>query len=113
MLPKQKRITREQFKNTLPGGRSLYCELVSLRIAPFPGETSRFSFVVPKAVSKSAIKRNLLRRRGYSVIEKHLQNIKNAHIYAFFLKKGVEKLKFSEFETVLIDALKKTRLYAQ
>lgn len=35
----------------------------------------RISFVAPKTVAKRAVDRNLLRRRGYAVMERHLNKL--------------------------------------
>ena len=111
MLSKVKRTQRGLFSNILKNGVSFHSILISIKVLENKDENSRFSFVVPKAISKSAVKRNLIRRRGYSIIKKHLKNIKNGYLYAFFVKKGAEKLKFTEFEDQIVGILKKMRVY--
>ncbi len=113
MLPKEKRIPRGSFSDVLKNGRSFHFLFISIKIVRSDEENSRFSFVVPKTVSKSAVKRNLVRRRGYSILGKHLESIKKPYLYAFFMKKGVEKLTFDQFESEIVAILKKTGMYAQ
>lgn len=47
----------------------------------------RISFVVPKSVSKRAVVRNSLRRKGYSILEKNIGLLKTPVIGAFVFKK--------------------------
>lgn len=108
MLSKEKRIPRVLFSSILTNGRSFHLPIISIKVLENKDENSRFSFVVSKSVSKSAVKRNLIKRRGYSIIQKHLKNIKSGYLYVFFIKKGVEKSKFAEFEEEIVEILKKT-----
>ncbi len=74
---------------------------------------SKFSFVVSKKVSKSAVQRNLLRRRGYSALRLILGK-KKLHtlpvLGVFFLKKDAEKLTFSAFQNEVRLLLKKAQI---
>lgn len=49
------------------------------------------SFITPKTISKSAVKRNTLRRRGYRVLENYLNQLPNNIAGVFiFGKKSLE-----------------------
>jgi ribonuclease P protein component len=75
-----------------------------------PNLTKRFAIVAPKSVIKKATGRNLLRRRGYSIIQKNLAGVKNGVLGIFLVKKGVEKLKFIEMEKEIVGLLKKANI---
>lgn len=110
MLPKNRRIARKDFTYILANGRKFNSPILLLNIAKIAkdSENSRFSFSVSKKVSKSAVVRNKLRRRGYSSIEKNIDKIKPAHFLFFNYKKGAEKLKYQEIEKEVVSLLEKS-----
>ena len=110
MLPKQKRIKKSLFPNVLKGGRSFVSGFITLKISPSDGNSSKFSFVAPKAVSKKAVNRNLLRRRGYSALKKMEKSIKPGFSCVFFFKKGAEKASFNDIYSEVKNLLEKARV---
>lgn len=64
--------------------------LFSFRYAQLSHETepSRFSIVVSGAVSKKAVERNLIKRRGRASVAEVLPRVKNGFVGAFFAKKA-------------------------
>ena len=110
MLPKKARVTRPIFSEILKGSRVSSSPFITLRVRLINGPEQRFSFVVPKSVSKKAVTRNLMKRRGYSVIKKRLAGIRKGVYCVFFLKKGVEKLKYQEFEREIEEVMKVGRI---
>ena len=55
-------------------------------------KTPVISFLTPKGISKSAVRRNLLRRRGYAILKKYLDKLpKNLAGVFIFNKKSVER----------------------
>lgn len=54
-----------------------------------------FGVVVAKKVAKTAVLRNKIRRRAYSILRK---TVKNPYFAILFAKKGVEKATFIETE---------------
>ena len=107
MLSKTNRIPRSLFKDALLGSRFLASPFFTLRYKTTTKPEKRFSFVVSKEVSKKAVERNLIRRRGYSIINTNLKNIKSGINCAFRTKKGVIKLSFKELEGEVVGLLKK------
>ncbi len=63
----------------------------------------RVSFICPKSVAKLAVKRNLLRRRGYSALEKHLSLFPLGITGVFIFKKEISSviLVEDEIKTIL------------
>ncbi len=89
MIEKEKRVNRALFLATSRGGRVFDSAHLVLRVFPsLKDGKNRFSFVVPKAVSKKAVERNLLRRRGYVAVARVENNLKKKTINIFFFKKG-------------------------
>jgi ribonuclease P protein component len=73
MLKKINRVDRKTIDQIFKTGRFVVGkELVLKFILNHQSPTIRVSFTAPKNVSKSAVKRNLLRRRGYAVLNKYL-----------------------------------------
>lgn len=115
MLPKKNRISRALFDTLLKGGIFFHSEHLSLRVIKQQKGLLKFSFVVSKKVSKSAVTRNLLRRRGYVIllntIKTKSKDIMNVGIIgAFFFKKGAEKLGFPELQEEIAFLLKKAKI---
>jgi len=124
MLSKQNRLPRKLFTKAFKKSRSFFTQNLTLRVnndtwvsgSQVLGNRtpkyviSRFSVVTPSSVSKKAVVRNLLKRRCYSIIKKHLNNIKISFNIMIFLKKGADKLKFSDLEKEVISVFRKASL---
>ena len=75
MLPKNNTADRKTVEEIFKKGRFLNSTNLSLKFfidSEKKGIT--ISCITPKTASKKAVVRNLLRRRGYVVIKKHLQS---------------------------------------
>ena len=66
---------------------------------------SRFSFSASKKVEKSAVKRNKLRRWGYSIINRHTDRIKENTFLFFIFKKGSNIITFNNLEKEVLGLL--------
>lgn len=96
MLPRSQRLSGDQVRSLMAGKSAvLHTPLFMVRhVATTPGTTSRFSVVVSKKVAKSAVLRNLLRRRLYSAIKKagfpvgkdYVVSVKNKAIFSEYLQ---------------------------
>lgn len=101
MLPKKRRIQKKYFTDLVSQGKRFNSQNITLFLSKNTTEVggkSKFSFSVSKKVAKEAVKRNKLRRRGYSVISKSIDFVKDGYFLFFSFKKGAEKLKFIELE---------------
>ena len=89
MLPKKNRLDKKLFELVLQKGKFVNSPNLSLK---FLKEKNlilpRISFVVPKTITKSAVKRNFLRRRGYSILNKYINNIPNTLMGIVFFGKN-------------------------
>ncbi|HED05744.1 MAG TPA: ribonuclease P protein component [Ignavibacteria bacterium] len=111
MLSKKRKDSKELFKEVLSNSKSFYGTNMSLRV--FIGdsvENTRFSFVVSKKVSTKANKRNLLKRRGFSVIKNTLKNIKKGFTCVFFFKKNAITVSYTELNKEILFLLRKSKI---
>lgn len=92
MLPKKNRVDKKLFELVLQKGKFINSLNLSFRFFKDKNITLPcVSFVVPKSVTKSAVKRNSLRRRGYLVLGKYIKGIpKNLVGVVFFGRKSLE-----------------------
>ena len=108
MLAKNRRIQRKMFDTILKSGRKYFSDSFILYIAKFTqeeaGHPSKFSFSVSKKVSKLAVSRNRLRRRGYSVISKHIKRVGGGYFCFFVYKKGFKE-EYSVVESEILGLL--------
>ena len=111
MLPKNRRISRADFKK-LEGerqrGRAYHSPLLSLFLYQKLSNTpSQFAFSVSKKVSKKAVVRNKLRRRGYASVQSVIQNIKPGYAVVFSFKKEAAEKDFQTTKAEIVGLLNK------
>lgn len=106
MLPKSKRLSTKAFKEIIEKGQSFHGPFLILR-AINNVATSGFGVSVPKKVAKSAVLRNKMRRRVYTVIKS--LKIKKGFSGVVILKIGAPNLTFgvlkSDIEKVFVKSL--------
>ncbi len=111
MLPKQRRVGKEYFERIGKNGVSYHSPFFSVRILKSPEhKESKFSFTVSKKVSPGAVERNLLKRRGYSVVKDLLTKTQPFLLCAISIKKGAEVLLFQKFKEEIITLFKKATI---
>ena len=98
MLPKKNRADRKQIDKIFKEGRFLNSANLTFKYTssqPSPekqrenSKLIQISFIAPKSVAKLAVKRNLLRRRGYSALEKYISQFPAGIKGAFIFKKQI------------------------
>lgn len=97
MLPKERRIPKSYFNHLIKDGQRKNSQHLLLYISKNGQDKpykTKISFSVSKKVTNSAVVRNKLRRRGYSVVERYISNLKPNLLLFFSYKKGSEKLSF-------------------
>ena len=88
MLPKKNRVDKKTVEKIFKEGKFLNTPNLTFKfILKQPSSVSRISFIVPKSISKLAVKRNLLRRRGYDALGKNLDQFPTGILGVFILKK--------------------------
>lgn len=92
MLPRAKRLTRDDFTDVAKGTRAASRHFsVSYRLTTTP----KSAVVVSKKVAKKATDRHLLKRRVLEVLEKHSTPSLSVIVYA---KTGSPSLSFAELK---------------
>ncbi len=115
MLPRKNRIPKSLFESVFKRTKAIqgrYFKLRFLIVKDLPtgqagNKQSQFSFITSKTVSKKAVQRNLLRRRGYSIIQKNLKNIKTPLLAFFLFNKEAVGATYKELEADIISLLNK------
>ncbi len=112
MLSKKRRVGRELFSQILTRSKSFYGNNLSLRVfkTPHSNKETKFSFIVSKKVSNKAVKRNLLKKRGYYAVKKISKNLNNGFVCMFFLKNSSILLSYTELEKEILFLLKKANV---
>lgn len=74
MLPKKNRVDTREIERIFKD--SIFLSSTNLTFKYFKNNNNKeikISFIAPKNIAKLAVQRNFLRRRGYSVLEKHIK----------------------------------------
>ena len=91
MLPKKNRAEKKDIDLLFKEGSILASPVLVFRfILTKKNSTPRISFIAPKSVAKLAVKRNLLRRRGYTVLKKYIGEFPFGAVGALTFKKYEE-----------------------
>ena len=91
MLSQKNRTNKKLVDKIFKNGRFVNSPNLTLKFIKDDISFPRISFIVPKTISKRAVGRNLLRRRGYFVIKKYLNNFPTDFAGVFiFSKKSME-----------------------
>lgn len=105
MLGRSNRLTTELFKEIMEKGHGFHSPFFLLKLQK-SDDLSRFGVSVPKKVAKTAVLRNKLRRRVYTVIRNLEDRIERGLLVVLVLKIGSEALKmdelFKEIEKIFV-----------
>lgn len=114
MFSQKERVNKDIFPAILKIGRTINSDNLSLRYIEnkdvSAGLKNRYTFVVSAKVSKLAVVRNLLKRRGRYIIRKNKDKIKTSFNCVFFFKPGSVKLNFEELEKEFLILLSKAKI---
>lgn len=84
MLPKKNRADKKAVDKIFKDGVFVRSHNLNLKyILEKNGILPRISFIVPKTVEKMAVKRNLLRRRGYGILKKYFNRFPSGFVGVF------------------------------
>ena len=103
MLPKKNRADTKEIDKIFKGGKFIVSSSLTFKYIKTDGKIVKISFIAPKSVAKLAVKRNLLRRRGYSALEKHIKLFPLGIVGAFVFKKYEDDVSVieNEIKTIL------------
>ena len=88
MLSKKNRLNKATVDQIFKSGRFLNSPNLTFKyIIQKDSIYPHFSFITPKTSSKSAVKRNLLRRRGYAVLKNKISSLPSGVVGVFLFDK--------------------------
>lgn len=109
MLPRTHRISRKDFPAHTERGFRVYSPLFNATVYPTEKEV-RVSVVVSKKTAKTAVARNRIRRRIYSVIELYLKKISHGSTIVIYPKAETKDASFELLKSEVEQALKKAHI---
>ncbi len=89
MLPKKKRLSREEFNRFFSIGKKKHTPNLFVVYSPHP--TFHASVVVSKKVGRTAVKRNKIRRQIYDIVRNLQKNKSFTGVYIFVTKPEILK----------------------
>lgn len=98
MLPKKNRVDRKEIDKIFKEGKFLNSPSLTFKFIKAKISYSRVSFIAPKSIAKLAVKRNSLRRKGYSALGKYFYKIGAGIVGVFIFKKGEDSIPILENE---------------
>lgn len=98
MLPKKNRADKKLVEKIFKEGKFINSPSLTFKFIKNTSLVPQISFVAPKSVAKLAIKRNLLRRRGYSALKKHFADFPPYTSGVFLFKKSEDDVSILEDE---------------
>jgi len=111
MLPQANRLRKEKDINKVfKTGRSVFDPVCGFKFLPNGLSVSRFAFMVGTKISKSAVKRNRLRRQIREIIHLNLKNIKPGLDFTFIVRPEAKEADYRVLEKVILSGLKRARL---
>lgn len=109
MLPKKKRLTKSSFNLVIDEGKPFHTSVATLRIREM-AENSQFSISIPKKVSKSAVVRNKVKRKVFSIIKDIYPDLQKNVMGIIIMKQGSDKLDFDVLTKEIINLFVKSGL---
>ena len=111
MLPKENRITKNaEFSKIYKKGEFFKTKLIHFKYFKTNLPQTRVGFVIGLKVSKSAVKRNQLKRWMREVFRLNLDKIKSGFDIAVIAKPGAIDMKHKDVERDIMFFLKKVKL---
>ena len=103
MLPKKNRADKKDIDLLFKEVKFVNFPNLTFKYSLTSDKEKKISFIAPKSVAKLAVKRNLLRRRGYSVLKKYLDQFPSGLLGIFVFKKYQEDALIleNEIKTIL------------
>ena len=98
MLPKKNRVSKKEVDLVFKQGRFVVSSNLTFKYLKNHNKEVKISFIAPKNVAKLAVKRNLLRRRGYAVLGKYLNQFPAGLVGVFIFKKYQDDVSILEYE---------------
>lgn len=110
MLKKKNKVNAALFKVVIKKGSGYFNQNISLKIIKTADKGRKFGISVSKKELKTAVKRNLLKRRTLSILQKIEPKISAGFSCVFFLKKGALDLPYLKLQDEIVFLLKKAKV---
>jgi len=111
MLPKNRRITREtEWQSLHRRSSSLHSAEVVIKYVKNKKNVSKFGFIVGVKVCKKATKRNLIKRRLRSIIQKKQAAIREGYDIILIAKPAIKEKSNQEIVDRVVKLLKRAEL---
>ena len=103
MLKKKDRADKKTMEKIFKEGRFINSPSLTFRFFRKSTGPKRISFIVPKTVVRLAVKRNLLRRLGYSALEGRIDRLPAGTLGIFVFRKYIKDVLIikNEIENIL------------
>lgn len=98
MLAKKNRANTKEVERIFKEGNFLNSPNLTFRYFKNSSKETKISFIASKNIAKLAVKRNLLRRRGYSALGKNISQFPLGITGAFIFKKYQDDISIIENE---------------
>lgn len=98
MLPKKNRVSTKEVDKIFKEGKFISSPNFTFKYTKNLNKAIKISFIAPKNVAKLAVTRNLLRRRGYTVLGKYLNQFPLGLVGVFVFKKYQDNVSTIEDE---------------
>jgi ribonuclease P protein component len=98
MLPKKNRVNTKEVARIFKEGKFLVSSSFTFKYFKNHSKEVKISFIAPKNIAKLAVKRNLLRRCGYNVLGKYLDQFPAGLVGVFIFRKYQDDIFVLEHE---------------
>lgn len=110
MLSKKNRINKKLFPIILKKAKSFSSDNMQIRVVYDFSNNKAFAFVVSLKVSKSAVKRNKIKRIARAITHSILSDVVGGVLVAVFFKPTISNKKYSEIKNEMINLYKKAKI---
>lgn len=110
MLSKKNRINKKTFPILLRRAGNFYSDNMQIRMIRDSSKNKAFAFVVSLKVSKSAVKRNKIKRIARAITHSILECAADGILVAVFFKPTIINKKYAEIKNEMITLYKKAKI---
>lgn len=103
MLHKKNRVDTKEVDKIFKEGKFIVSSSFTFKYFKISNKGVKISVIAPKSIAKLAVKRNLLRRRGYTVLSRYIDQFPLGIIGVFVFKKYQDNVSVieNEIKTIL------------
>lgn len=110
MLSKKNRINKDLFPNLIKNAQNFSSENMYMKLVSGFSPQKAFAFIVSLKVSKSAVKRNKIKRMARGITHAILKDVVGGTLVAVFFKPTIVGKKYTEIKNEMISLYKKAKI---